>query len=745
MKKIYILFLLAIAPIFANAQTEINGLYYHLNSSAKTAAVTSHSYCHYSGRIVIPKSVSYNGVTYKVTSIESGAFMMDGVTSVSIGSNVVSIGSGAFQYCDEMTSLTIGSKVTTIGDDAFMSCFSLKSVTIPNSVTYVGSEAFCQCSNLTTVVIGTKVESIGIRAFCGCKNLNKVTIPNSVIDIGDGAFLNCTNLTSVTIGDSVTTIGNSAFELCSKLKSLTIGNRVTNIGGRAFHDCSGLKTVTIPNSVKTIGENAFGNCSGLTSVHISDVAAWCKIVFGEDYSNPLYYAHRLFLDDKELKDLVIPKGVKTICEMLFYGCTSLNSVSISKSVTSIGESAFENCSNLKSVIIGNGVKTIGKEAFESCTNLIDLTIGSGVNDIGEYAFWDLPKLTSITSRIINPSPVGDNVFWNKSVELTVPFGTIDNYRAVADWKNFKTIVEAISLNKTDVIIKKSKAVLLEATVHPSTLKDKSVTWKSSNSKVATVSSDGWVRGIKTGTATITCTCVATGAKTTCQVTVGKVTLNTYKTVLEKGKTLKLTANVYPSSLANKGVTWKSSNTKVATVSSTGKVKGIKAGTATITCTSVALGLKATCKVTVGYVKLDQTEVTVKKGKTVTLTPTVYPSSLEDKSVTWESSDTKIATVTSEGKVKGIKAGTATITCTSNATGLSTTCTVTVKATSSSRSLEGDDDDEVTGIETIDEASALAEPYDVYDLSGRKVLHQVTSLDGLPVGVYIINGKKILKK
>ena len=647
MKKIYILFLLAIAPIFANAQTEINGLYYHLNSSAKTAAVTSHSYCHYSGPIVIPKSVSYNGVTYKVTSIESGAFRMDGVTSVSIGSNVLSIGSEAFAGCDEMTSLTIGSRVTTIGDYAFDYCLSLKSVTIPNSVTYVGSCAFSRCSSLTTVVIGSKVKTIGRRAFGECKNLKKITIPKSVKDIGDAAFLCCTNMTSATIGDSVTNIGNNAFDTCKGLKSLTIGKRVTNIGKRAFFQCSGLKTVTIPDSVKTIGEEAFSscsgmtsvtignsvtsigndafyNCSGLTSVHISDVAAWCKISFADYSSNPLHNAHRLYLDDKEIKDLVIPNGVKTICESLFSDCTSLTSVTISKSVTSIGRLAFWGCDNLESVTIGNGVKTIGEAAFSSCTKLKDLVIGSGVKDFGERAFSNTNP-TSIISWSTNPSPISDDVFWDTTVELTVPFGTIDKYKATTGWKNFKTIVEAISLNKTDVIIKKSKAVLLEATVHPSTLKDKSVTWKSSNSKVATVSSDGWVRAIKTGTATITCTCVATGAKTTCQVTVGKVTLNTYKTVIEKGKTLKLTANVYPSSLANKGVTWKSSNTKVATVSSTGKVKGIKAGTATITCTSVALGLKATCKVTVGYVKLDQTEVTVKKGKTVTLTPTVYPS------------------------------------------------------------------------------------------------------------------------
>ena len=95
-------------------------------------------------------------------------------------------------------------------------------------------------------------------------------------------------------------------------------------------------------------------------------------------------------------------------------------------------------------------------------------------------------------------------------------------------------------------------------------------------------------------------------------------------------------------------------------------------------------------------------------------------------------------------MKGVKAGTATITCTSNATGLKTACKVTVTASAGSRSLDGDDNDEVTEIDEV-VVSAAIEPFDVYDLGGRKVLHQVTSLDGLPDGIYIVNGKKILKK
>jgi uncharacterized protein YjdB len=304
-------------------------------------------------------------------------------------------------------------------------------------------------------------------------------------------------------------------------------------------------------------------------------------------------------------------------------------------------------------------------------------------------------------------------------------------------------VGLVSLNKYKMTLKKGKTETLTPTVYPKSLEDKSVTWESSNEKVATVTAEGKVKGVKTGTATITCTSNATGLSRTCQVTVVNLVLDQYEAVVKKGKTVTLTATVYPSTLEDKSVTWESSDTKIATVTAEGKVKGVKAGTATITCTSAATGLSRTCQVTVGYVKLDQTEVSVVKGKTVTLTASVYPSALADKSVTWETSDTKIATVTTAGKVKGVKAGTATITCTSNATGLSTTCKVTVTSTATSRSLEGDDDDdETTGIE---ENIVVVEPFDVYDLGGRKVLNQVTSLDGLPNGIYIVNGRKVVIK
>jgi len=302
---------------------------------------------------------------------------------------------------------------------------------------------------------------------------------------------------------------------------------------------------------------------------------------------------------------------------------------------------------------------------------------------------------------------------------------------------------SVTLDQTDVILKKKKSLTLKATVYPETLEDKSVTWESSDETVATVSSSGKVTGVKSGVVTITCTSVATGATATCKVTVATITLSKSNVVVKKKKTVTLTPTVYPTSLEDKSVTWESSDESIATVSSDGVVTGIKSGFVTITCTSNATGLSTTCEVTVGTISLSKSSATLTVGEKVTLTPTVYPTTLEDKSVTWKSSKTSVAKVSSTGKVTAVAAGTATITCTSNATGLSTTCKITVKASASARTLE--EDAELTDIEIVEVTPAVEEPFDVYDLRGHRVLHQVTSLDALPTGVYIVKGKKVLKK
>ncbi|MBQ5642624.1 MAG: leucine-rich repeat domain-containing protein, partial [Bacteroidaceae bacterium] len=150
---------------------------------------------------------------------------------------------------------------------AFYYCSGLTSVTIGNSVTSIGSSAFRGCSGLTSVTIGNSVKSIGESAFEGCKGLTSVTIGNSVEIIGKSAFSSCSGLTSVSIDNSVWSIGESAFYGCYGLTSVTIPNRVESIGDYAFAKCSGLTSVTIGSGVKSIWGSAFANCPDLLDVY----------------------------------------------------------------------------------------------------------------------------------------------------------------------------------------------------------------------------------------------------------------------------------------------------------------------------------------------------------------------------------------------------------------------------------------------------------------------------------------------
>ena len=165
-------------------------------------------------------------------------------------------------------------------------------------------------------------------------------------------------------------------------------------------------------------------------------------------------------------------------------------------------------------------------------------------------------------------------------------------------------ITKITLNKTSAKIFIGKTVTLKSTVSPSNATNRNVTWKSSNTSVATVSSAGVVTGKKAGTATITCTAKdGSGVKATCKITVTKpvtkITLNKAAASIKAGKTVKLSAAVTPTNATDRSVIWSSSNTSIATVSSTGVVTAKKAGTVTITCKAKdGSGVKATCKITV---------------------------------------------------------------------------------------------------------------------------------------------------
>ena len=229
----------------------------------------------------------------------------------------------------------------------------------------------------------------------------------------------------------------------------------------------------------------------------------------------------------------------------------------------------------------------------------------------------------------------------------------------------KVDVDKITLNKSSVSIKIKKTVKLTAQVSPSNAADKSITWKSSKSSIASVDKNGKVTAKKAGKATITAI-ASNGKSASCKITVttdpAKIKLNTNKKTLGRKETYTLKTTLVPSTAVTSKIIFTSSNKKVATVDKKGRVKALKEGTAVITVRT-ANGKKATCNITVkkapSSIKLNVgKKKNLKIGKTLKLKVTRSAGSAGN--VTFISKKEKVATVSSSGKIKAIKKGKAKI-------------------------------------------------------------------------------------
>ena len=252
---------------------------------------------------------------------------------------------------------------------------------------------------------------------------------------------------------TVTTIGDNAFSGNEKITSVKISEGITDIGMRAFEGCGALTSVTIPSSMAAIGFEAFYSCHALSGVYISDMEAWCKITFTysgsfDSYSNPLYYAGKLYLNGELVTRVEIPEGI-TILNGAFFYCSTLEEVTIPNSVTRIGMKAFDGCDSLTSITIPDSVTSIGQDAFYGCSSLTSVTIPDSVTSIGNSAFRYCFSLTEVHISDIaawcaidfsdvyaNPLYYEGNLYLNGNLvtELEIPYGvTSINYCAFYEY------------------------------------------------------------------------------------------------------------------------------------------------------------------------------------------------------------------------------------------------------------------------------------------------------------------------
>jgi len=426
MKQAIISFLLVFQPILVSADlVDIDGIWYELDPDLKTAVVSPMPSGNYSGDIIIPEIVKYNGAEYIVTCIGYRAFFRcSEMTSIVLPNSVTRIVNNAFYGCQGITSITIPSNIENIEQNTFNNCTHLTSVSLPDGLKYIGSSAFRNCKELASIDIPSNTTTIDASAFEFCISLTSITIPKSVSKISLSPFYGCSNISSIKvesdnpyydsrndcnaiietstneliagcmntiIPNSVTSIGSDAFADCINLTSIIIPSSVTSIGHNAFAYCSGLASIIIPSTVNSIELGAFSGCGGLTSVKVEsnnpyfDSRNDCNAII-ETSSNKLI---------KGCMNTIIPNNVTTIGDDAFACCSNLTSINIPNNVTIIEGYAFRYCDQLTSITIPNSVTSIGEGAFFFCSKLASISISESVSSIGLDAFYGCNNLNSI--------------------------------------------------------------------------------------------------------------------------------------------------------------------------------------------------------------------------------------------------------------------------------------------------------------------------------------------------------------
>ena len=379
-----------------SGKIEIDGIYYNI-TSANTAEVTykGNSYDEYnneySGTVIIPETINYNGATYTVTAIGDKTFIgCNDLTLVIIGNNVSSIGEYAFYGCSNLTNITWPSSALTIKNQAFM-CSGVRNVTIRANM-QLGYAVFYECASLTSVTIEEGVTVIPEWTFGYCNGITQINLPNTVEKIENYALYNCSSLASITIPASVVSIGQSAIGQCGSLESIVVEPENGVYDSR--ENCNalietatntllkGCNNTVIPQDIVTIGREAFAQCYKLTII-------------------------------------VIPKGVTTIDAWAFFNCTALSSASIPSSVTEIGEAAFYNCTGMTELcVFATNPPTIYEETFGNVDKSIPVYVPDGCIEVYRVAdYWREFTTFNVYSGI--ESAIADS-----NIEVITTNGTI---------------------------------------------------------------------------------------------------------------------------------------------------------------------------------------------------------------------------------------------------------------------------------------------------------------------------------
>ncbi|MCR5485954.1 MAG: leucine-rich repeat protein [Lachnospiraceae bacterium] len=646
--------------------------------------------------------------------------------------------------------LSLPSSLTEIGTDAFNRCQGIKKVI--TSCPELKEACFAYCGSLSEIVLNSGVANIGKSAFDNCYGLTEITVPSTTTDIGEKAFYFCRSVSSLSLPKGLKNIGKSAFECERYDKSsykgqLVLPEGLKTIGDRAFYWCTFEGDLILPEGLESIGQYAFYylKCTGdlIIKKGLTEIPqyAFYSCQFSHIYLPDTLESIGASSFGNHSDYVVVPASVKTVGNNAFVAYNKDFSLYFYGAPPVTTGSAPFGTKNSTTLYYISGIEGWGDnlEGYECIGLDADRMPG---NDPAETtvipavkvkldkpsAGLDAGKSLELTATVIPCFATNKKVLWSSSKEdiatvnengkvMGLKAGTTDITATNVDGGAVSScsvtvtgsadIIHAtsVSLNKHEEQIEVGKITYLYWTVYPTNATNKGISWSSDDESIATViSSTGQIRGVSAGSTYITVITDDGSKKDRCRLTVigddpgpapeihvSSVALSKHEEEVEVGKSIYLLHTVYPTNATNKGVTWSSDEESIATVNSSGQVKGVSAGSTYITVTTDDGSKTDRCRLTViggepgpepeihvSSVELSKHEEEVEVGKSATLSCTIYPENAKNKKVTWSSDDESIAMVNSSGQVKGVSAGSVYITVTTVDGSKTDRCRLTVK-------------------------------------------------------------------
>lgn len=412
------LFFLLLAGLTGLAQAQFSYI-------TNNGTVTITSYYGTASDVIIPDTL--NG--YKVADIAADAFnQVDTMISLSISTNVTTLGTNFVFQCSALTGATIPTSVTNIGDGPFFDCQSFVGVATFTNAYYTATNGLLLNRAQTSLIQFPCGLTVSYNVPAAITNVNEAFIGNTLTTLTvDPANANYTatngvlfnknktqlvaypgNLAgSYVVPTNTTAILSGAFEYSPAVTGVSIGTNVTYIGYGAFYDCQGMTAITV-NATNAF----FSTTNGVLFDKNKNTLIQFPAAIGGNYT--------------------IPNTVSNIGDGAFGDAFSLNSVYIPDGVTNLGFEAFYACENLSGVYIGSKVKTIGAAAFFLCQNLSEISFPASVSSIGSEAIANCGALSYACFQGSPPADGGSIFYYDNILNTILYVSTSTGWGATYD-------------------------------------------------------------------------------------------------------------------------------------------------------------------------------------------------------------------------------------------------------------------------------------------------------------------------